>query len=385
MKIAIISFGHFDVVLPLFKQLKESSAEIDLFLCLSLTVKAESILNFYDKQIKAGFTDKDKTERLLGHEIKNYLGDISKVNFFVFHDQKLRSLRNILLSKIFSRSLKTYDVIHFNGSNGVLPLLIFQLRKKKFIFTIHDLYSHSGEKTKFNFAERMNSYIIKSKYPVILQNIKDFEKLQKRFYSIKDKFKFIPFGVLEIYREFIKEDLKSSDSDLLFFGRISPYKGLEYLISAIKNLKEKGIRIKLIIAGGGKVYFDTSHLLELGILLINRYIPNSELVSLIMNTKIVVCPYVDATQSGVVMTAFAFNKPVIASSVGSFPEVITDGITGALVEPGNCFDLADKIQILLNDNGLREKMILNIQIFNKTSNYSWNNIAQNVKNLYDSN
>jgi glycosyltransferase involved in cell wall biosynthesis len=382
LRIAIVSFGHVDVVLPLFKHLKASSADIDLYLCFSLNRKAESILNFYDKLVTTGFTDYIKTEELLGQEIANYLGDISKVRFFIFHNLKLRSFRNFHLSKKLTNNLKLYDIIHFNGTNSVLPILIYLLRKKKLIFTIHDIQSHSGEKTKFNFAERLNKFLIKSKYPVIVQNVADFEKLRNEFYAIKDKFRFIPFGELEVYREFEIKDQKTNDSDLLFFGRISPYKGIEYMISALEILKKRKIHIRTIIAGDGEIFFDTTKLEESSILLINRYIPNSELVNLIMNTKIVVCPYTDATQSGVVMTAYAFNKPVIASSVGSFPEVIEEGITGALVKPGNDYDLAEKIKTLLSNPDLLEKMSLNIHTFTYTGNYSWNRIIEKVNDLY---
>ena len=83
-KIAIISFGHVDVILPLFKNLENTFLNIDLLFCFSLNWKSESILDFTDKPITTGFTDYKKTEELLGIEIKNYLGDISKVKFFIF-------------------------------------------------------------------------------------------------------------------------------------------------------------------------------------------------------------------------------------------------------------------------------------------------------------
>jgi glycosyltransferase involved in cell wall biosynthesis len=380
MKIALVSFGHVDSALPLFKYLNDRN--VDLFFCFAQNKKAESILDFSDKTISTGFTDYDKTEELLGKEIKNYLKDISAVQFFIFQNLKIKSFKNLLLAKTLANRLKQYDIIHFNGVHGTLPFLIYFLRRKKLIFTIHDIHSHTGERTKFNFSEKLNRFILKSKYPVIVQNLLDFKKVKKQYYRDNDKFKFIPFGELEIYREFIDDRQEITKSDLLFFGRISPYKGIEYLISAIEILRGKGIHYRTIIAGNGEIYFDDKKLNELDILLINKHISNAELVALIKNTKIVVCPYTDATQSGVALTAFAFNKPVIASLVGSFPEVVKDGITGALVKPRNAEELAGKIQLLLNDPGLLNKMDLNIQSFNNSGNYSWNRISNQVKELY---
>jgi glycosyltransferase involved in cell wall biosynthesis len=265
-----------------------------------------------------------------------------------------------------------------------LPLLILLLRKKNLVFTIHDIHSHRGEKTRLNFAERMNKYIIKSKYPLIVQNKLDYNYLNKKYPRISEKFNFIPFSVLDIFREFKAIRKEAYYSDLLFFGRISPYKGIKYLIKAIEDLHSKGIKVKTIIAGQGKIYFDTSRLKELDILLINRYIPNSELVSLISDTKVVICPYTDATQSGVVMTAFAFNKPVIASNLGNFPEVIKDGITGFLVKPKDTDELASKISFFLNSPGLLNSMSNNINLLATSGEYSWTHITEKTIRLYSS-
>ena len=55
-----------------------------------------------------------------------------------------------------------------------------------------------------------------------------------------------------------------------------------------------------------------------------------ELSNLIYSSKFVVCPYREATQSGVLMTAFAMGKTVLATNIGAFPEYISDGINGKL-------------------------------------------------------
>lgn len=382
MKIALVCFGHTDVVLPLFKNLKQNRVDINLFICFALNRKSESIIYFEEKEIMPGFLPERKVEEILQKEIITYLGDISPVHFFIYYNLKLRSIRNLFLSFVLANKLKDYDVIHFSGTNGVLPILIFLLRNKKLIFTIHDIHSHSGEKTRLNFSDKMNKYIIKSKYALIVQNLADYEYLKKTYLNKMNKIKFIPFGVLDIYREIKGINEEKTQSDILLFGRISPYKGIEYLVSALEKLKGSGIHLKTVIAGKGGVYFDTSNFDELGIELINKHVSNEELVSLISRTKIVICPYTDATQSGVVMTAFALHKPVIASAVGSFPEVIKDGITGFLVPPKDPDALASKIALLISDMSLLKKMGDNIQIAANTGEYSWQQITQKMQNLY---
>lgn len=384
MKIALVSFGYSDSIIPLFKHLKYKAIEIDLIFCYSLNRKSDSILNFTDKKISTGFLSEDKIKEILPEGIKKYLSDISSVKFFVFHNLKLRSFKNFLLSLSLVKKLKTYNIIHFNGSNGILSLLIFLLRKKKLVFTIHDIHSHSGEKARFNFAEKLNKFLIKSKYPLIVQNKLDYKYLNQKYPKISEKFKFIPFGVLDIFREFKTLTNETPLSDLLFFGRISQYKGIEYLLDAIRGLNSQGIMLKTIIAGQGDTYFKKDDLGKLGVKLINRYIPNEELVALIEGTKIVICPYTDATQSGVVMTAFAFNKPVIASDVGNFHEIVKDGITGFLVRPKDSDALALKIAQIISDTTLLEQMQTNIQSNTTSGEYSWSQIAIKMKELYAS-
>lgn len=356
--------------------------DVNLYLCFSLNRRSESILNFTDKNLTTGFTDLWKTKELLGTETINYLGDAKQIQFFIYHNQKLKSIKNIFLSKNLANRLKQYDIIHINGINAVLPFLIMLLKSKKILFTIHDIKSHSGEKTRFNFAEKFIKYIIKSRYPLIIQNLQDFAFLNHKYPYISSKLRFIPFSVLDVYREFKTASNTAPFSDLLFFGRISPYKGIEYLIDALRILYSKGIKIKTIIAGQGTVYFKSDDLDRLNVKLINKYIKNDELVALIENTKVIVCPYTDATQSGVVMTAFAFYKPVIASAVGSFLEVIKDRVTGLIVPPRDSITLASGIEKLLTDNELLQQMINNIQNNSTSGEYSWSQIAYNTKELY---
>jgi glycosyltransferase involved in cell wall biosynthesis len=97
--------------------------------------------------------------------------------------------------------------------------------------------------------------------------------------------------------------------------------------------------------------------------------------------SLVVCPYIDASQSGVVLTAYAFNKPVVATNVGGIPEYIEDGVTGKIVPLKNPEALADAIIDLLSNADLRNQMSETIKTTkNKWSN--WNNSALEMMNIY---
>ncbi len=384
MKIAIVSFGHVDVTLPLFRSLRNKGMEVDLIFAFALNRKMESIIDFRTMEINTGFLSTNQVNEILGKNIINYLnGFESNIKFFIFYNLKIRSFYNLYLSTKLTRFLKKYDIIHFNGSNAVLPYLIWQLKGKKILFTIHDFTPHTGEGTKFKFAEKFNEYLLKSKYPIILQNLQDYNALLNVNKKLKSKLYYLPFGILDIYKQFKKDSNAITDIDLLFWGRISPYKGIEYLIDAINILNNnKGIKVKTIIAGSGKVYFDTQRFDELNLVLINKYLCTEELVDLIQRAKIIVCPYTDATQSGVLMTAYAFNKPVIASKVGGFLDFVYEGLTGKLIQPRNSYDLAEALYELLSSPELLLKMSRNIEKLNVDSELSWESISEKAISIY---
>ena len=88
----------------------------------------------------------------------------------------------------------------------------------------------------------------------------------------------------------------------------------------------------------------------------NQAIPEERVAQIFGESSVVVLPYIDASQSGVVPIAYAFSRPVVATTVGGLPAVVEDGVTGLLVAPRDERALADAIVTLLEDDDLRHKM-----------------------------
>jgi glycosyltransferase involved in cell wall biosynthesis len=132
----------------------------------------------------------------------------------------------------------------------------------------------------------------------------------------------------------LDKTVKQENKYILYFGRISYYKGIDLLIEAYKALASQYPNLTLIIAGKGSIeYMPTDNTHIDSIRLLNKYVSIQELAELIQNAEFIVCPYREATQSGVLMTAFALNKPVLATNVGAFPEYVVENVNGMLVEP----------------------------------------------------
>jgi glycosyltransferase involved in cell wall biosynthesis len=110
-------------------------------------------------------------------------------------------------------------------------------------------------------------------------------------------------------------------------------------------------------------------------------VDTSMLRRLFQEASIVVAPYVEASQSGVVQTAFSFRKPVIASAVGGIPEAVRDGVTGRLVPPGDVAALSDAVASVLLDRGLRTRMREAI-CQAECAEFGWAPIARQLMHVY---
>ena len=177
----------------------------------------------------------------------------------------------------------------------------------------------------------------------------------------------------------------NNDKYILFFGLIRKYKGLDLLIDAMSSSKIRDMNLKLIIAGefydSKSKYINKINHLNIvdNVLLYDYYIPNEEVVNYFCAADIVVQPYLSATQSGVSMVAYNFNKPLILTNVGGLSEYVNHNEDGYLV------DLTpESIALALEDfyNNNRENKFTKA-IKDKKTVYSWSQLADNFNTLYN--
>ncbi|MGQ9611694.1 glycosyltransferase [Chloroflexus sp.] len=172
---------------------------------------------------------------------------------------------------------------------------------------------------------------------------------------------------------------------LLFFGFVRPYKGLEYLIQALAEVRQQ-LDVHLLVVGeiwGSPAYYQR-YAAEFGvteaITFVDRYVSNEELPVIFSTADVVVLPYVSATQSGVVQLAFDFGKPVIATNVGGLPEVVQDGVTGLIVPPQDAHALAQAIVRYFQDN-LAPCLTANVQAAATERAESWPRLVSIITDL----
>jgi len=373
MKVLIIAFGHPDNVLSLSKAL---SKKIDLTLLFVASGHRfqEGVLNIDMSKLSNGLCkDKSLINKIFPKEINKFVNKnfnlwlLKTPNRKILKDVFFRNLR-LIFRTANSIKKEKFDVVHFNGVSGFIIYFYYLLKRIPKVWTIHDHKAHSGEENEK--AERINKILSKWNF----QHIQHYKYLRQsliKYYNLNSKdVHQVYSGPFEIFKYFNEKKTLDISDYFLFFGRISKYKGVDYLIDAYSQLDEP--KPKLIIAGEGKLWFDNLQLSkDKKIIFLNRYIESEELIWLIKNSRIVIAPYTDATHSAVIMTAYTFCKPVIASNIDGLCEVVTDNKTGLLVNPRDTKTLKVALKKVIDNPGIITGFSININNLLNNGKLSW--------------
>lgn len=250
--------------------------------------------------------------------------------------------------------------------------------RKKMLMIVHDPFLHSGE----NFL--IDRFLRKIHFKLIRNKILLNENQRNQFVEYyKENPLSVSSSFLSVYDYLrcvkIKETDPLNNFNILFFGRISPYKGIQFLLDAfLKILSDNEYpSLTLTIAGSGNFDFDINDYKKYSrIKIINTYISPENLAELISQSSVVVCPYTDATQSGVIMSAYAFRKPVIATNVGGLPEMVEHNKTGLIIKPKSSQAIYEAILKVYNNKELAKEMAENIENIYFSGEKSWDASAE---------
>jgi D-inositol-3-phosphate glycosyltransferase len=187
--------------------------------------------------------------------------------------------------------------------------------------------------------------------------------------------------------------LRDDEKAILFFGRIRPYKGIEHLLAAFRKLAAEHLDYRLIIAGepkkGSEEYRDEIEQIVKAefapgrIILKIQFIPDEEMEVYLKAADVLVLPYKEIFQSGVLFLAYSFGLPVVATDVGSFREEIVEGQTGFLCQPGDAAELARAMERYFASDLYRNLKTRRQEIKDYAdANHSWNAVADLTRNAY---
>ena len=255
------------------------------------------------------------------------------------------------------------DVIHHQESrdSSNFFVLFFSIFIPT-VGTVHDVNFHPGSKVKYyRLIVILKKFIITYLYRKIIVHGNALKNaLTESVKRAPEDISVVPHGCLFSFQANALDNAKKIEErySVLFFGRMLEYKGLQYLIEAEPIISQSIPSFKLIVAGSGEDLTRNKHLMENNphFEVHDRYIANDEVADFFNRTAVLVLPYIEASQSGIIATAFAFGKPVVTTDVGSLAEVVEDRKTGLLIPPLNTLELANAIIHLLGNEELRAKM-----------------------------
>ena len=235
--------------------------------------------------------------------------------------------------------------------------------------------------TKY-FVKNCDGFIAMSK--VVLNDLSIFTQNLNKAYS--------PHPMYENYGDAISIDLARKklnlnphDKIILFFGLIRHYKGLDILLEALAAPEIKNQGVKLLIAG--EFYDDKNFYLQLikklnlqdCVIVHDKFIPNDEVRDYFCASNLVAQTYRNATNSGVTMVGYFYEKPMLVTNVGGLSEIVPNEVCGYVVE-NNCALISEKVVDFFANNRENE-FVKNVKIEKKK--YEWTEFINSLLTLYN--
>jgi len=193
-----------------------------------------------------------------------------------------------------------------------------------------------------------------------------------------------------------KEQLGIRDEErtILFFGAIAPYKGLDILVEAFHPLAARDSRYRLVIAGRPKegeceqywqkIQSTIARTIDPARVLADiKYIPDQKTEIYFKAADVLVLPYREIFQSGILFLAYSYGLPIVATDVGSFRETLIEGKTGFLCRPNDAEDLRRTIEkyfeseLFTGSNHVRDE----IREYAR-ARHSWDPVGQVTRDVY---
>ena len=318
MKILLVTFSdnadHQDTLFGLYEQLKSVSNH-DTYL---LAIRSPKVpLNVSDH---TWLVDCPKRP---GIETKTF--DLISLGSLIYRIQK-----------------ENFDVVYFESLHvwNVAIMLALGKSVRKFQ-VIHEVIPHEGDK-QVKGVHVMNKVVCKTADTIVLRNKKYIADMISRYSLQPERVKY-----LELWRRYPEFTEPVNNKRVLFFGRINPYKGADNLLEIARLCPE----IHFDVVGRvdpqmEKVVEDLAK--EKNVQLNNGYVTDEEMRDAFTNCDWVIVPYNSASQSGIIIDAYKYSRPVIAFNVGAIGEQVSDGKSGYLVTPGDNKAFADKLRKALN-------------------------------------
>jgi D-inositol-3-phosphate glycosyltransferase len=255
----------------------------------------------------------------------------------------------------------------FETFDRTLLMLYYRFLGKRVVFTAHNVNAgrRDAKDTFFNRLTLRIQYRLADHIFVHTEKMK--REIIELFGAQEPRITVIPYGInnavpitsLTPSEAKRRLGIRNSERTILFFGWITPYKGLEYLLTAFRHIVAPGGDYRLIIAGRpdkDEKYWNTikeafrQELQDARVLLRSEFIPDDQIEVYFKAADVLVLPYKHIYQSGILFLAQSFGLPALAADVGSLKDDVVEGKTGFIFRPEDPIDLARAIEQYFNSD-----------------------------------
>jgi glycosyltransferase involved in cell wall biosynthesis len=290
----------------------------------------------------------------------------------------------------YRRAARAADVVHFQWlavqhvDGALLPANRSAVgARRPLVLTAHDILpreARPGQRAaQRRLYDRFDAIVVHSEH--------GRRRLTAELGVDPERVHVIPHGVLEHLAAdaaadaggMSRQPFETERPVVLCFGLIRPYKGIDLLLEAWRGIEDA----ELWIAGAPRM--DISALraaAPAGVRFVPRFIGDDELPAYFRRADLVVLPYREIDQSGVLFTALAFGKPLLLSDIGGFPEIAATGAARTF-PAGDARALHAALRELLDDEPARSSLAARAREL-AAGEYSWPAIARRTLALYES-
>ena len=247
----------------------------------------------------------------------------------------------LLFSIIHRIRREHFDAIYFESLHTWnLPIMMMSGKAKTYQ-VIHEVIPHEGD-SQVKMVDLMNKAVVKFADTIVLRNKTYIQDMIARYGIGADRVKY-----LELWRRYPDYTAPVHSGRALFFGRINPYKGADNLLEIVRLCPN--IQFDVIGRVDPQMQGVVDRLVkEKNVKVNNDYVTDTQMRNAFIHSDWVIVPYNSASQSGIIIDAYKYSRPVIAFAVGAIPEQVEDGKSGYLVEAGNNRKFADKLRAAMN-------------------------------------
>ncbi len=340
---------------------------------------ANSLCRHVDLEV--GFNSANLAAEVMDAPVK--AGQTQPFGAFTFLT-KSKPYRWLAALRILIQLLKHWpDVVHFQESSNELTILAEPLARlfAPVVLTVHDPLPHMGRDAYALRAWKSRLKVRRRAALNLVHGAHCLAEIRTEAAGAITRASVTRHGVILVPPP--RERREPQLGAMLMFGRMEAYKGLEVLVDACERLRDRGVAFTLTLAGKGPELDRLRGRVDAmpQITVLDGWLTPLDAIREFQKAALVVLPYLEATQSGVLAAAVANGRPVVASNVGGIPDVVADGRTGVLTPPGDADALADALARLLDEPTALARMGAAAALA-ASADLDWEDIAAETARMY---